>query len=56
MIALKDLLDMVCTEASEGDVDSEVSVQLPEPADKVALIFDLQLIEEPDGTLRWIEG
>lgn len=68
MIDMKDLLDIIATEAVEGDSggcsDYARSVQpaishdyaQASPSAEPSFHYDLELIRRPDGTLEWIEN
>lgn len=49
MISPENLLNMVCTEASEGTPPPAPARELP------VLRYDLELIEREDGSLEWVE-
>jgi hypothetical protein len=59
MIAFKDLLDIVATEALEGpkDVERKPDVLRCEyrRTDVPPIRYNLELIRKPDGTLYWVE-
>lgn len=56
MIALKNLLNIICTEAFEYDGIHEVpDHKYGAPREPPALRYDLELVEEPDGGLHWVE-
>lgn len=78
MIALENLLNIICTEAFEYDGIPEVpdhkhgapqNYSVPKrdarglvhegarsySTEPPALRYDLELVEEPDGTLHWVE-
>jgi hypothetical protein len=62
MISMDNLLNMVATEAIEGWVDEHGRAIIPErreptPEEKrlKPIRYDLELIEQPNGSYKWIE-
>jgi hypothetical protein len=51
MNALADILNMICTEAFEcGSIP-----QAPDQGEQSMLRYDLELVEQSDGRLEWLE-
>ena len=55
MISMDSLLNMVCTEAIEKYTSIEEQERLAKEANLLPIKYSLELVENKDGRLYWVE-